>query len=264
MRAFLIHVLIFALVDAHRGHHCNVYDLTWPYNNDTVSWGDGQRFNFTYQFAGELESGDWFAVNEFAVSEHGGTHLDAPYHFNRFGWKVGEIPVTNLFVPAIKVDVSRETDRLGHNARLLPKHLVDWERHHGKIPKNAVMLVFFDWAKNYDNKTLYLGAENEENYKFPTISKEAGEWIANHTSLVGVGVDSPSVDPANFIDNHKIFLGKNMFNLENVKIPAALPVKIHRLSVMPMNIEAGTGAPVRIVAFLDSNDRNLVKCNYSF
>lgn len=35
-------------------------------------------------------------MNEFCTGEHGGTHLDAPFHFHKFGWKVAEIPIYRL------------------------------------------------------------------------------------------------------------------------------------------------------------------------
>lgn len=38
-------------------------------------------------------------MNEFCAGEHGGTHFDAPYHFYREGWTVGQIPLSNLIVP---------------------------------------------------------------------------------------------------------------------------------------------------------------------
>ncbi|ODN00638.1 Kynurenine formamidase [Orchesella cincta] len=43
----------------------------------------------------------WLAMFSFCMGEHGGTHVDAPYHFNPLGWKLSEIPVERLTdVPA--------------------------------------------------------------------------------------------------------------------------------------------------------------------
>ncbi|KAF5293766.1 hypothetical protein FQA39_LY03251 [Lamprigera yunnana] len=261
MGSLLPYVSIFAFVHASNVNYCNVYDLTWPVNNNTVCWADFRRFEYTKQFTQESSNGDWIAANEFAIAEHCGTHIDAPYHFKKRGWKLNEIPITRLYVRAIKIDVSEETSRLGYNARLLPKHLVNWERRYGKIPKNSVMLVYFNWGKYYHDRISYLGGDTVDQFKFPGISKEAGEWIVNHTSLVGIGVDVASIDIHDYTDNHKAFVGKSMFNLENVKIPASLPAKIYRLAVLPMNLEGGTGGPVRILAFTDDNDKSLVECN---
>lgn len=37
-----------------------------------------------------------FALNTFAVAEHCGTHIDAPYHFNPDGVTVEKIPLEKL------------------------------------------------------------------------------------------------------------------------------------------------------------------------
>lgn len=39
----------------------------------------------------------WASSNEFEAAEHGGTHIDAPYHFNKEGWKVDDIPFERFF-----------------------------------------------------------------------------------------------------------------------------------------------------------------------
>lgn len=68
-------------------------DLSYPFDEDTVYWVDSIPFRFTRKMSTEV-----YAANEFEVSEHGGTHFDAPYHFNKEGWKVGDIPIDRFFV----------------------------------------------------------------------------------------------------------------------------------------------------------------------
>lgn len=40
-----------------------------------------------------------YATNDFAAGEHGGTHMDAPYHFSATGQHIGQIPLDRLIVP---------------------------------------------------------------------------------------------------------------------------------------------------------------------
>lgn len=40
--------------------------------------------------------GSWYAANSFESGEHGGTHMDAPYHFYETGWQIGDIPLERL------------------------------------------------------------------------------------------------------------------------------------------------------------------------
>ena len=41
------------------------------------------------------------AYNSFETGEHVGTHLDAPYHFSKTGWKLGDIPEERFFAPGM-------------------------------------------------------------------------------------------------------------------------------------------------------------------
>ncbi|KAK4874805.1 hypothetical protein RN001_014165 [Aquatica leii] len=228
------------------------FDLTWPFNHKTPSWAGSQQFTFTKIKAEYNSKGQWYAANEFAVAEHAGTHLDAPYHFDADGWKVGDIPLENLHGNGIKIDLSNETKIHGNAATLLPKHLIEWEEKHGPIPQNSIVLVYFNWGKYYHDKAKYFGGDSLEHYKFPGISAEAAQWIVDTGKVLGVGIDTGSVDLGNTTDYpvHIILLKNKIYNLENVNIPESLPEKGYWITVMPMYIAEGTGAPVRIVAYL--------------
>lgn len=71
-------------------------DLSHYYDANTVTWPNFTRFHFINTVAG-TKNGFWFAANEFETAEHGGTHMDAPYHFNKQGWKIGDIPMKRFF-----------------------------------------------------------------------------------------------------------------------------------------------------------------------
>ncbi|XP_041989093.1 kynurenine formamidase-like [Aricia agestis] len=74
-------------------------DLTYPFDAETIYWPNTRSFEFTKKDEGYYEDGSWYAANEFAAGEHGGTHIDAPYHFDAQGKQVGDIPLEKLIVP---------------------------------------------------------------------------------------------------------------------------------------------------------------------
>ena len=56
----------------------------WPGNSfsrTTVLEGSDNRF------------GHFIAMYDVSVSEHYGTHMDAPFHFNKTAWTVDKIPL---------------------------------------------------------------------------------------------------------------------------------------------------------------------------
>ncbi|KAF2882733.1 hypothetical protein ILUMI_23466 [Ignelater luminosus] len=231
-------------------------DLTWSFDNDTIYWTNSQPFVFTRKIAEIRRDGVWYAANEFCAGEHGGTHFDAPYHFNKQGWKVAEIPLSRLIVRGVKIDVTEEVELLKDKALLLPEHLEQWEEDNGSIPKNSVLLIKFGWSKYYSNKTEYLGIDQQDNLNFPGLSEAAAEWIVKSRKIVGVGVDTASADAGRDINFpvHRILSAHQIYVLENVKIPAAFPDTGFILYVLPMKIQDGTGAPLRLIAIPHDSD----------
>jgi len=62
--------------------------------------------------------------------------VDAPYHFNKLGWKLNEIPLKRLVdVPATVIDVERDVFSLKHpdEFALEVKHLLEHEARFGQI-----------------------------------------------------------------------------------------------------------------------------------
>lgn len=70
-------------------------DLTHPINANTLYWFK-DKFELTPLV--RLTDPHWVATNKLSTAEHGGTHIDAPYHFNKDGWKLGQVPLNRLFM----------------------------------------------------------------------------------------------------------------------------------------------------------------------
>ena len=56
---------------------------------DTVFWPTAESFKLDKVADGMTEKGYYYAANNFASSEHGGTHIDAPVHFAKGHWASG-------------------------------------------------------------------------------------------------------------------------------------------------------------------------------
>lgn len=86
-------------------------DLSHPYGEDTLYWPtDARGFELAALAEGRTKAGFFYAAKEFASAEHGGTHLDAPYHFDEDGAFVGEIPLRRLIAPGVVIDGSAEAE----------------------------------------------------------------------------------------------------------------------------------------------------------
>ena len=56
--------------------------------------------------AGTTERGYYYSTYNLALSEHGGTHLDAPVHFAEGRQGADEVPLDRLIGPAADIDVT--------------------------------------------------------------------------------------------------------------------------------------------------------------
>ncbi|XP_047523997.1 kynurenine formamidase-like isoform X1 [Pieris napi] len=221
-------------------------DLSYPFDANTIYWPQAQKFQFTKQIINE--GVNWYSSKEFVASEHGGTHLDAPYHFYEQGNFVGNIPLKDLIVPLIIADVSSLVN--DDPNFVLYKHHLDFMIN-DNFGKPCLIVFKFGWSKFVNDKQKYLGLGPNNTLNFPGLSSEVMDWITtSYKNVVGVGVDTSSVDPGASKDLpvHKLGSKAGLYNIENVNLSRPIPEYGCTALVMPMKIAQGSGAPVRFVA----------------
>ena len=120
-------------------------------------------------------AGFFYAMKEFATAEHGGTHLDAPYHFFEGADLVGEIPLGRLIAPGVVVDVSAQA-AADPDYRASADDIRDWEVEHGEIPSGTAVLFRTGWASRWPDALAYLGDDEPgtaDNLHFPGLAEDA-------------------------------------------------------------------------------------------
>ena len=231
-------------------------DLSHPFNEQTIYWPTAEKFTLTEVAEGETEGGWYYAANNFAAAEHGGTHLDAPIHFARGGDKADEIPLKRLVGRAVTVDVSA---RVGDNADYLVSRadLRRWERRNGRIPQRTIVLLRTGWERFWPDAERYLGtAERGEaavpQLHFPGLSQGGARWLVNRRGVKAVGIDTASIDYGQSTDfqAHRVLGAANVPVFENVARLGRLPDRGFAVVALPMKIEGGSGGPLRMMAVL--------------
>uniref|UniRef100_A0A1B6DEI5 Cyclase n=1 Tax=Clastoptera arizonana TaxID=38151 RepID=A0A1B6DEI5_9HEMI len=251
LTAMLNLLLLFSSCSLSHGSLLSPVDIGYDFNANTLygSLGNFESFNLTV--SSRQETLYWYAANSFSAPEHGGTHLDAPFHFYKQGWKVADIPLNRLLVQGVMIDL---TAKVAGNAdfNITADDLIEWEERYGPLPNEVVILINFGWASKYPDRLAYFGGTSNSDLHFPGVSESAANWIVKTGKVVGVGVDTPSVDTGvnkEFIA-HRILLTNSIYVLENVALAKAiLPPRNFKLAVMPMKIAEGSGAPLRLIAY---------------
>jgi kynurenine formamidase len=251
--------LIFLLAGLSWGQETGgkLLDLTYPFAEDSIYWPTAHSFKLERVAWGISPGGWWYASNNFGASEHGGTHADAPIHFAEKGRTIDQIPLEDWIGPAVKIDVTDQC-RENRDYLLSVQDIKNWEARHGPIPKRAWVLMYSGIGTRYypDREkvigTAKTGAEALPELSFPGFSPESAEFLLKERDILGVGIDTPSIDYGKSKDFkvHRILYEANKAGLENIANLDKLPESGATLYAIPMLIKGGTGAPARIFAVL--------------
>lgn len=236
-------------------------DLTYSFSSKTIYWPNNPTgFKLDTQFNGITPAGFYYSSNALCAPEHGGTHLDAPIHFAKDKWCADEIPLQQLVGEAIVIDVSDKTVN-NPDYQISAADVETWEKQHGKIPDNVIVLFKTGWGKFYPDAEKYLGTglkgqEAVALLHFPSIHPELAAWLVKNRKIKAVGIDTASVDYGQSKDfkTHQVLYAENISGFENVANLDKLPAKGAYVIALPMKIQGGTGGPLRIIAWLPGNN----------
>lgn len=229
-------------------------DLTHPFDQTTLYWPTSPSgFVLKSLFHGKTPGGFFYAANEMAAPEHGGTHMDSPVHFAEKGSTTEQVALDRLVAPAVVVDM-RAAAAKDADALLEPAAIAAFEAAHGAIEPGTIVLVRTGWADRWPDRKRYLGDDrpgDASRLHFPGISRDAARLLVERR-VAAVGIDTASIDhgpSADFIA-HQVLMGADIPAFENVGSMADLPPRGAVVLALPMKIRGGSGGPLRIVAWL--------------
>lgn len=234
-----------------------ILEMTYPYDSQTIYWPTAKPFKLEKAASGMTKGGWWYASNNYGASEHGGTHVDAPLHFAKDGRTIEKIPLEEWIGPAVKIDVTAQCDK-NRDYLLTIQDIEKWEKDNGRIPDRAWVLMETGIdSRYYPDRKKVLGTEKTGSQaipllSFPGFSPEAAEFLVKERNIIGIGLDTPSIDYGKSPDFkvHRIICEADKLGLENIANLDKLPVNGAILYVIPMLIRGGTGAPARVFAVL--------------
>ncbi|HZO81285.1 MAG TPA: cyclase family protein [Candidatus Binataceae bacterium] len=232
-----------------------VVDLSYTFDASTIYWPTEGGFVHQFEQFGIHQPGGYFyASARFAAAEHGGTHMDAPLHFNRNGMAVDQIPMSYLMGPAAVIDFSARALK-DPDAMLTLEEVHAYERTHGQIPSGAIVVARSGWGRYWPDRKQYLGSDKPgdvTHLHFPGFSPEAVKFLLTQRNVVALAIDTASIDPGSSTDFpvHRLWLGANRVAFENLANADKLPFGGATLFCIPLKIAHGTGAPTRIFAIL--------------
>jgi kynurenine formamidase len=194
---------------------------------------------------------DGFNLNWWRIIEHAGTHLDAPIHFSENGATADTIGAGELVVPFAVIDVRKK-------AESDPDYLMGiedvqiWEKRFKKLPNSCCVAMLSGWAGKVGEEAKYTGKDSSGTFHFPGVAPELAEWLLKERNVLGLAVDTLSLDHGKSKDfkTHNLWLPAGRWGLENVANLEKLPPSGAFAVIGLPKVKGSTGGPVRLIALI--------------
>jgi kynurenine formamidase len=236
-------------------------DLTQTLSPDTPTLVLPPEFGQCAAFSQEEisrydERGVAWYWNNFTVSEHTGTHFDAPVH-----WITGKdladnavdtVPPADFIAPAVVIDISQQS-AADPDYLLTVADIEAWEAEHGRIPPRSWIMLRTDWSKRdvdaYTNR-------REDGAHTPGPSAEAVRFLVDERDAHGLGVETIGTDAgqAHLLEPaypaHTLFHAAGRYGLQCLENLDLLPPTGAVIFSAPLKIKGGSGSPLRVLALV--------------
>jgi kynurenine formamidase len=192
---------------------------------------------------------DGFGCGELTFNEHTGTHMDAPVHFIAGKLSVDRLPVDNFFAPLAVLSIKARVDKNPDTA-VAVDDILAWERAHGRLPAGSFVAMYSGWDARIADTKRFLNADAKGTMHTPGFGGEAVKFLTEQRDIVGVGVDTLSLDLGTSTSPvaHLTALGAGKYGVEVIANLAAVPASGATVIVGAPKHLGGTGGPVRLYA----------------
>lgn len=197
--------------------------------------------------------------HNISMSEHTGTHFDAPSHWisgrDLPKASVDEIDPEAFVGPVCVIDCS-EGSAQDDDFELTVPIIEAWEAEHGKIPSGSWVLMRTDWSKR--RGAAYLNMQ-EDGPHSPGPTPEAIRFLIEERDILGFGVETVGTDAGQGshytppYPAHYYLHGAGKFGLQCLSGLDQLPPTGAVLIAAPLKIKNGTGSPLRVLALVEGS-----------
>jgi kynurenine formamidase len=220
------------------GAGARLIDLTHPLALGMPVWPTHPRF--CQEVVESYERGDVACNHALGMSEHTGTHFDAPLHFVPGAEGIDAFDPRRFFGRMARIDArdARPREAVG------VERLQAFERAHGSLAAGDAVFLHFGWDAFWDDPAPHARFLSD----WPGLSREAALYLLEREVRI-VGSDCLSIDCFGSADfpAHNLLLRAGVLIGENLARLAETPPFAFLIS-FPLPIRGGSGSPMRAIA----------------
>ncbi|WP_425864819.1 cyclase family protein [Arthrobacter sp. TWP1-1] len=200
----------------------------------------------------DLEKGDGFTAHRYSIVGQWGTHVDPPSHFIRGGRTLDQIPVDDMVLPLVILDI---TEQVRSNADASPTmaDVEAWEKRNGTIPAGSFVALRTGWSQRWPDVEAMANKDDEGISHTPGWSQSVLTFLLEHRSVSAVGHEQTDTDPGgatsrNDFSLETYVLKQNRWQIELLANLAGLPeTGAALIATWPKPLH-GSGFPARVFA----------------
>ena len=142
----------------------------------------------------DMEKGDGFTAHRYSIVGQWGTHVDPPSHFVRGGRTLDQIPVEQMLLPLVVLDISDRV-HLDEDATPTLADVQSWEERNGKIPAGSFVALRTGWSHRWPDAQAMANKDQAGISRTPGWSQEVLEFLIQTRAVAAVGHEQTDTDP---------------------------------------------------------------------
>lgn len=226
-------------------------DLTHAFDTSTPHW---KGFTPMTRKTTYTVTKDGFWVEAITHVGQWGTHIDVPAHFHDGKRTTSDIPVTEMILPLVVLDVHEQVAK-NPDYVLSVADVQAWEAKHGTIPAGAFVAMRTDWSKRWPDQAKMQNVDARGVAHYPGWSLDVLKLLYEQRKITASGHETTDTDPGLMTSKEdysleRWLLGTDHYQIEMLDNLDRVPEAGALLVVAWPRLAKGSGFPARVFAVL--------------
>src|ERR1700722_2080598 len=169
--------------------NCTLIDLTHALNSNVPTWDGSCGFKkLTTRDYSDSTTPTKFQFQCLEMKAGIGTHMDAPCHCIKGGIGIADIPLKQLVLPLIVIDVSSHAHA---NYEISVNDIMNFEKKYGTIVSGSLVVAYTGWSKYWNDPIQYRNVDEKGQVHFPSFNQKTAEILLDR-EIAGIAIDTLS------------------------------------------------------------------------